>query len=694
MANMLNAQQKEAIERIGLFVAGSGHCFILKGGAGTGKTTLIASLIQKLSNSQRFLRLLAPTGRAARILGGKTRTQADTIHRAIYSLTNVEVLEQAESANDPGLRMVFPLKRDDPGATLFIVDEASMVGDREQAQDILQFGSGRLLADLIDYARLGRPGRPKGSGAKIVFIGDPAQLPPVGETLSPALSSVYLQQHFGLHSEEFELTEVMRQAAGSAILDRATALREAIHTRRFNTFDCSPAGDEIVATPLMDSVEWVTKARRVGNRIAVLVTYSNSQALDLNRAVREQLWGEDSTDIRAGDLLLVNKNSPKMGLYNGDLVKVQAVLSPPTQRQIRLRGYAALVFLTFREVRLAYRNADGTTHQDDYLLLENLLNSRERDLTPLEQRALLVDFRQRHPDLKPGTAGFKLAISDDPYFNALQVKYGYAITCHKAQGGEWDTVVVDFSDGRGKRNEDYFRWAYTAITRAKMQLLTINAPRFDEMSDLRWGTQAVSANHPVPTEANANPPEDPDWVRYSFAAGQATLFTLHRKVRDAWNAKGIDIERLDHLQFCERYRVAHADARAAVQYHYKSAQTVSAIMRVPNDAGDDSLAENALTTMRAVLLQDNLAVQVEPEFIRNLRLRIESALAGTSIRLLSSRQMPYRLRLEFEENGHRTELDFVYNSKQIWTQVMEVGGPGTSRGLIDRLRQINAEIVR
>lgn len=116
-------------------------------------------------------------------------------------------------------------------------------------------------------------------------------------------------------------------------------------------------------------------------------------------------------------------------------------------------------------------------------LLENLLNSRERDLTPLEQRALLVNFRQRHPDLKPGTAGFELAVGDDPYFNALQVKYGYAITCHKAQGGEWDTVVVDFSDGRGKRNEDYFRWAYTAITRAKMQLLTINAPRFDEMSD-------------------------------------------------------------------------------------------------------------------------------------------------------------------------------------------------------------------
>lgn len=690
MANMLNKQQQEAIERISSFIAGSGHCFILKGGAGTGKTSLIASLIKKLSNSQHSLHLLAPTGRAARILDGKTRTQADTIHRAIYSLTNVEVLEQAESANDPGLRMVFPLKRDDPGATLFIVDEASMVGDRKQAQDILQFGSGRLLADLIDYARLGRPGRPKGSGAKIVFIGDPAQLPPVGETLSPALSSVYLQQHFGLHSEEFELTEVMRQTAGSAILDRSTTLREAIHTRRFNTFDCSPAGKEIVATSVMDSVEWITKARR-----AVLVTYSNSQALDLNRAVREQLWGDDSTDLRTGDLLLVNKNSLKMGLYNGDLVKVQAVQSPPTQRQIGLRGSASPVFLTFREVRLAYRNADGTTHQDDYLLLENLLNSRERDLTPLEQRALLVDFRQRHPDLKPGTAGFKLAISNDPFFNALQVKYGYAITCHKAQGGEWDTVVVDFSDSRGKRNEDYFRWAYTAITRAKMQLLTINAPQFDEMSDLRWGTQTVSTNHPVPTEANANPLEDPDWVRYSFAAGQAALFTLHRKVRDAWNAKDIDIERLDHLQFCERYRVARAGARAAVQYHYKSAQTVSAIMRVPNDAGDDSLAENALATMRAVLLEDNLAGQVlEPEFIRNLRLRIESALAGTSIRLLSSRSMPYRLRLEFEENGHHTELDFVYNNKQTWTQVMEVGGPGTSRGLIDRLHQINAEIVR
>ena len=163
MTNPLTTEQQEVIEQIATFVAGPNLCFILKGSAGTGKTTLINALVHRLAQQRRSCRLLAPTGRAARILSGKARTPATTIHRAIYSLSDVEVFEQATSANDPGLRLVFPLKRDDPGNTIFIVDEASMVGDRQQTQDDLQFGSGRLLADLIEYARLGRPGRSSGS---------------------------------------------------------------------------------------------------------------------------------------------------------------------------------------------------------------------------------------------------------------------------------------------------------------------------------------------------------------------------------------------------------------------------------------------------------------------------------------------------------------------------------------------------
>lgn len=689
MTNPLTIEQQEIIERTAAFVVGPVPCFILKGSAGTGKTTLIKALVHRLAQQQRSCRLLAPTGRAARILSGKTGTPATTIHRAIYSLSDVEVFEQATSANDPGLRLVFPLKRDDPGNTIFIVDEASMVGDRQQTQDDLQFGSGRLLADLIEYARLGRPGRSPGSGAKIIFVGDPAQLPPVGETLSPALSSAYLQDQFGLRCASAELTQVMRQAVGSAILDRATRLRDAIHEQCFTTFACGPEGDEIVATSVLKAVQWVAESQQAGRRSSALVTYSNARALDLNRAVRERLWGKAQADLQPGDLLLVNKNSLKMGLYNGDLVKVRAVLSPPDQREIHLRG--SPVPLTFRTVRLAYRNNDGDVEESTGLLLENLLDSRERGLTPLEQQALLVDFRKRHGGLKPGTADFKLAIGDDPFFNALQVKYGYAMTCHKAQGGEWGTVAVDFNDGRGRRNEDYFRWAYTAITRARTQLFTINAPRFDALSDLRWDAPAVPSTAETMPLTDPAPAADPDWASYAFAAGQEPLFARHRQLRDAWQAKDIGIVRLDHLQYCERYQVTRAGGQATVQYWYKANFKISQVAHEAHDPGHEALAAEAVALMRECLLAGTVPTDDAPaplDFIQDLQDRIRSALADTPIHLVGSQTLPYRLRLQFAMDGQQVALDFIHNRKQVWTQVTEVGGSGASRGLINRLQQV------
>lgn len=690
MTNLLTTEQQEVIERIAAFVAGPAPCFILKGSAGTGKTTLIKALVHRLAQQRRSSRLLAPTGRAARILSGKTGTPATTIHRAIYSLSDVEVFEQATSANDPGLRLVFPLKRDDPGNTIFIVDEASMVGDRQQTQDDLQFGSGRLLADLIEYARLGRPGRSPGSGAKIIFVGDPAQLSPVGETLSPALSSAYLQDQFGLRCAFAELTQVMRQAVGSAILDRATRLRDAIHEQCFTTFACGPEGDEIVATSALEAVQWVAESQQAGRRSSALVTYSNARALDLNRAVRERLWGTAQADLQPGDLLLVNKNSLKMGLYNGDLVKVRAVLSPPNQQVVSPKG-SPPVLLTFRTVRLAYRNVNGDIEESTGLLLENLLDSRERDLTPLEQRALLVEFRKRYPELRRGTADFKLAISDDPFFNALQVKYGYAMTCHKAQGGEWETVAVDFNDGRGRRNEDYFRWAYTAITRARTQLFTINAPRFDALSDLRWDAPAVPSTAETMPLTDPAPAAEPDWARYAFAAGQEPLFARHCQLRDAWRAKDIGIVRLDHLQYCERYQVTRAGGQATVQYWYKANFKISQVAPLAHDPGHEALAAEAVALMRECLLAGTVPTDDAPaplDFIQDLQDRIRLALADTPIHLVGSQTLPYRLRLQFVMDGQQVALDFIHNRKQVWTQVTEVGGSGASRGLINRLQQV------
>ena len=201
MAIQLTGEQSAALDAIKSFLLDdSRDAFVLRGSAGTGKTTLIAKLVNMLEEMNLSCSLLAPTGRAARILGNKIKQitgnpgyEGSTIHRAIYTLTHLEVNEGAETANDPGVRMIFPLKEEESVVSLFVIDESSMVGDKENHGDFMQFGSGRLLMDIVTFARMSRPGRTKDHLTKLLFVGDPVQLPPVGENASPALSDAYLR---------------------------------------------------------------------------------------------------------------------------------------------------------------------------------------------------------------------------------------------------------------------------------------------------------------------------------------------------------------------------------------------------------------------------------------------------------------------------------------------------------------------
>ena len=193
MEIQLTGEQSAALDAIKAFLLDdSRDAFVLRGSAGTGKTTLVAKLVKTLEEMNLSCSLLAPTGRAARILGnkikqitGKSGYVGSTIHRAIYTLTHLEVNEGAETANDPGMRMIFPLKEEEPVVSLFVIDESSMVGDKENHGDFMQFGSGRLLLDIVTFARMNRSGRTKDHLTKLLFVGDPAQLPPVGENASP-----------------------------------------------------------------------------------------------------------------------------------------------------------------------------------------------------------------------------------------------------------------------------------------------------------------------------------------------------------------------------------------------------------------------------------------------------------------------------------------------------------------------------
>lgn len=693
----LNPQQQQAIDSILRFVNSNLDCFILTGSAGTGKTTLIGNLVKELKKRKKNSRLVAPTGRAARIIHMKTNEDSSTIHGAIYSLDKLSVNDDATSpdklgfadANDPCHRFFFPLRKEDPGNVLFIVDESSMVGDLENKNDQVRFGSGKLLTDLIHYTRLGRYGHSFGKGAKILFVGDPAQLPPVGQAQSPALSSDYLKEVFALTSNQFELTDVMRQAEGGEILVRATHLRDAILEKKFNRFSIRGSGKEINDISVSEAISRVADAFHNSTPTA-FVTYTNAQALNLNRSVRKQLFSDETLPIQRGDILLVNKNCSRCQLFNGDLVKVIDPGHAPDVRDIPMKGVEQPVRLSFRRAEIAFRDLHGKVKISHCLLLENLLESKERELSAAESRALLVYFRMRHKTLKPGTAQFTAALLDDPYFNALQVKFGYALTCHKAQGGEWDTVAVDFSVSGGTRNESYFRWCYTAITRAKKQLLTISAPNFDEMSEMDWGVvkpQPAQDTHSF--QLGGQIVDDPDWLRFSFAAGQENLFKFYLIIKRTLADIGAEITHIGHLQHMEKYLLTHGDKQATVQLYYKGDGSFSKAISQNSARDDTSLAaELSQLIERSLLVSSGKGDDVERDFIRQFRNKLKAAIAGTEIRILATKFMLYRYRVEFELDGWRSKIDFIYDGKDKWTKVLEVKGPGSSRGLKEKLQQL------
>lgn len=693
----LTQEQSAALQAIQSFVLDdTQHAFILRGSAGTGKTTLIAKLVDTLDAMNLTYGLLAPTGRAARILGNKIKqisptAQSDgtTIHAAIYTLDHVEVNEGAETANDPGLRMFFPLKEEESMVSLFVIDESSMVGDKETLGDVMQFGTGRLLKDVVTYARMRRPGRTDDHITKLLLVGDPAQLPPVGENSSPALDDDYLRSEYKLQVSSFDLKNVMRQAQGSAILDRATELRDALLAKSFNTFSLRPNQQDIEQVESQKAIDLVVEGLQL-KESNVVVVHSNATALEYNRNIRERRWGNPDLPIQVGDTLLVNKNSTTHALSNGDLVKVIEVAPDSKHVPVHLKG-GHQVELWFRDVTVAFRDSTGRIIQTPCKVLENLLTSPHRELSALEQRALLVDFRKRHPDLHPKSAEFRKTIRRDPYFNALQVKYGYAMTCHKAQGGEWSTVIVDFEANVGARNASFFRWSYTAITRASRKLIIVNPPDFTPVSGIDWrgaSGASVTAAQPDMQALVA----DPDWLRLSFSAATAPLMPIHQKLRDVWDVQGITVERLQHLQYCERYTVLRNGQRASVQYHYNGKFQVGKSSVVPGAVSDSTLADDALTSINA--MANKPGTELANQFIQDFLNGLDAALEDGEVQRTGHKAMPYRLRVSFADATRRGEIDFTYDGSSTWTSAQEVGGPGSTHGIYDEVQSLMAKDMR
>ena len=422
--------------------------YILKGYAGTGKTTLVTTLVKALPQIGMDYVLMAPTGRAAKVLSNYTQRSASTIHKKIYLV---------ETYPDGGIRMARAQNKHKN--TLFIVDEASMIGEEHE------FGARSLLDDLLEYVF-------SGENCRLLLIGDTAQLPPVGNDESPALDIDYLQTQFPLTIASFELTEVKRQALQSGILSNATHLREEL------------ARDEIVYNAPLFNINFNDTCRidpetfeellfkafgdKEGND-AVIVCKSNKRANLFNQAVRSRILNIEG-EIATGDKLMIVKNNyfwtdenKEVGfIANGDMAEI-----------MKIARYEELYGFRFADVELSFPDYPDAPNFEVKILLDTL-NSESASLNEEESMRLRSAIEADYMDI-PNRRDRYRVMKKNPWFNALQVKFAYALTCHKTQGGQWKQVFVDSSlNLKEELEKEDLRWLYTAITRAQERLYFVN----------------------------------------------------------------------------------------------------------------------------------------------------------------------------------------------------------------------------
>lgn len=461
MVNKFNPKQQETFKRLKAFIDDKViDTFILNGYAGTGKTLLIQEFAKYMESKKIKFKLMATTGRAAAVLRGKTNLDASTIHSTLYSFSKVvgddDSIPDGASIDAYG-QMVLQFE---PNKTLieecvYIVDESSMLASevKETGTSFAKFGTGDLLPDL-----LGAIGK-----NKIIFVGDPAQLPPIDQHGSPALDKHWLTTH-GRVVVQATLDEIMRTDKDNDILKVAEQVRNKIDQTLYTSTIKIPAKNRnnCIITPDNNSLflEYYSHFLQYGSKGSIGIAASNKLCNRLNIFFRKRLFPHSDQLLNVGEILMVTQNNHIVPLVNGDLIKV-----------IALGNISYNVNLKFQDIRVEHL-VTGKEYEIK-MALDPIMNSKP-NLTQNQQRNLMIDFaiNMKTKKIKPNTMEYNKALLNDLYLNSLRATYGYVVTCHKSQGGEWDKVflfIESYMFNMFNPNE-MLKWLYTAITRTKEHL--------------------------------------------------------------------------------------------------------------------------------------------------------------------------------------------------------------------------------
>jgi hypothetical protein len=724
--------QDVLVKRLDDFLmSNSESVFLLRGYAGTGKTFIIKGLTEYLQSIGRNYVLAAPTGKAAKVIAEKTKSPALTLHSSIYSFNNIaeyrdDGLDGTETYKFCAELAVNQLSAD----TVFIVDEASMVSDVYNEAEFFRFGSGYLLRDFLKYVNLDLNDHRK----KVIFIGDVAQLPPVGMSFSPALDKDYLLREHNVHSICYELTEVLRQKVESGVVINSITLRKALQQGVFNQLSINFNFSDIAKVEhgkLMD--RYLESCNGNINSESIIIAHSNADVADYNRGIREHFF-PGSPQASVGDKVMVVANSRVSGLFisNGDFGIIDDILGKSESRIIKIKRKDHVtgevetinIPLTFRDVVIGLKNLDGHFFSFKSKILENLLYSDQSSLSSDENKALYVDFCIRNSSLRRGSLEFKNTLMSDPYFNALRLKFGYAITCHKAQGSEWKNVFVKCKTNQNQLTAEYFRWFYTAITRTSRNLWLMDPPNIKIGSGIKivqgsgikvqqtsgFGTHLEKQQH-IKELINDQVPSGSSYMdQQKIEVGQSEilqgdgqdvfgipksekfLLGVLSRVGELIGDVDITIDGIAHHQYQEAYTFQRGQEFARVDIGYNSKNKITRVTPQIITALSSEI-QNQLSPLVGISIVTGVETSADQlhfddDFLNEFHQRLLPLLSEQGIKILDVEKKQWNLRYKFVRENEVAVYDIYFNGKQRFTKcqpLITACSPGQLIGDVEKL---------
>ncbi len=750
----LTSEQNSLLIELENFLFDNSNCFLLKGYAGTGKTFMMQGLTGYLSENNMSFRIAAPTGRAAKIISQKTKQKAYTIHKTIYSNKDLKEYKTKDDDGTETFKFYYEIKKNtDPNNTIYIIDEASMLSNVYSEGEFFRFGTGFLLNDLLNYINFDNNNHNK----KILFIGDNAQLPPVNMNFSPALDGKYLQEHCNLDSSEFELTEVVRQKAESGILHNATKLRQSLKSNIFNQIDIETNFKDIHKTKQDELLsKYILACNNIIDEETIIIAYSNATVKQYNDLIRKHFFPSNSEISDNDKILLVNNNyNYGIELLNGEFGIVKKIKGLTESRITTLKRtnsegkvYEVPVEMLYRNAEIEFKDIENTPYVIDCKIVENLLYSAQRDISSDQQKAMYIDFWIRNPKLNEikqllhaksinfeklnelvgqlslndsnSDIGDKIkefqkeyfinpnnnkvreisinilkgALKTDPYFNALRIKFGYAVTCHKAQGGEWKNSFLDCNTSMGYFNSSYFRWLYTGITRAKDNLFTLDEPHFKigsnlqppKIKNLTLGKDILVLNgETLEIEIPFDFSNEPPFIRNLFLV-----------INDILKDANLMINSIKHTSYLEHYTLSQGNESIIFKIHYNGQNKIT---KIEKPIKSSELVESIYLTLtqlenKAIIISKEEQTLTESkkqfefgqpfleDFYESIKLKIESS----NIYVGNIEHKPYCEIYEFKKNGLKATYKFWYNDKSIFKKTEII--PTRTTGLTDEINEL------